>query len=124
MFRIAALVSVAGCGGATTDTTKDSSSTESEPTTPPTSPTESVESGWDCNEWYPCQDCGGKSCGAEIGACAGDGACGAALNAWAACVLDCGNPEVCAAEFAAAGGGPADSLLTCVEGSCAAVCGL
>ncbi|MFT4623698.1 MAG: hypothetical protein ACI8PZ_002354 [Myxococcota bacterium] len=83
-----------------------------------------VDTGWACNEWYPCQDCGGEFCGAEIGTCAGNGTCGAALNAWAGCVLDCGDPVVCAGTFDATGGAAAEVLLSCTEASCAEVCGL
>lgn len=121
MNRWIVLITLAACGDPTTPET----STPSTPSTPTgetaTTPT---DTGWECNPWYPCQECGGVSCGAEIGTCAGDGACGAALNAWAACVLDCGNPPTCAATFAADGGSAAGALLGCVEAACAKTCGL
>lgn len=107
------------CGGKSTEaeTTDSSAPTDTTATTP-------TDTGWECNPWYPCQECGGESCLAEIGACAGDGACGASLNAWAECVLECGDPPVCAAMFEAAGGAPAASLLACVVGACAETCDL
>lgn len=95
-------------------TTPDSGAPPANPLTT-TSPTVGddatpTDTGWACNPWYPCQDCGGTWCGPEIGACAADGACGGALNQWAQCVLDCGDPRVCADTFAAEGGARAGEL--------------
>jgi hypothetical protein len=115
---------VVACGGADPIATPPPGESTEPTESTPTESTPPEDTGWECNDWYPCQDCGGIGCSAEITACAGDGACGPALNAWAACVLDCGDPPVCAATFTASGGAAASALLACTEASCAAECGL
>ena len=129
-FLVASLVAFSvACGGSTTSPTDtgndpaDTTDTTTDASTD-TTPSTNTDTGWECNEWYPCQDCGGVACAAEITACTSLGACGDALNAWAACVLDCGNPVTCAETFVANGGGPAQPLLDCVTASCADVCDL
>ncbi len=113
------------CDGSTTPASPTSPEDTDDSGTPDAEDSaEPEDTGWECNPWYPCQECGGAQCGATLGPCAGDGVCSAALNAWAACVLACGNPRTCADDFAAAGGSLAGPLLTCVEASCADVCDL
>lgn len=119
------LVSLVGCGGSDKDgdsvpaTGTSTGTSETSTTTGSTTP-----STWECNPWYPCQECGGAECGAEINACAGDAACGPALNAWAECVLDCGYPTACAEVFVDDGGSAADALHACTVARCADVCDL
>lgn len=119
------LVMVLACGGGDSDSVPETpTGSPAGSTTTTSSSTTETPTTWDCNEWYPCQDCGGDHCGAEISACAGDGACGAALNAWAGCVLDCEWPRGCADTFEANGGPRAEDLLACTEQSCADACDL
>jgi len=105
-------------------TEDESSETGDASETEDSTPETETETSWECNAWYPCQDCGGTFCLTEIGSCTSTGNCGSALNNWAACVLDCENPSVCAASFESEGGAPASALLSCVRGSCAEECDL
>lgn len=81
------------------------------------------DTGYECNPWYPCQDCGGGACSSEISACVADSTCQSALNRWAECVLDCERPSDCADTFAQSGA-PAASLRECVTAGCAEECDL
>lgn len=123
MRTITALWVLCGCGGKADDTAGTATPTGDTSGATDTDTTGGEDTGWECNPWYPCQDCGGAECGAEIGACVADGTCQPALNTWAACVLDCGNPSACAATFAASGAA-AQALFDCTVASCAEVCDL
>ena len=117
------LLSLLACDRSTLEDDDDGGGITVETTAPDTDePAE--DTGWECNPWYPCQDCGGAACGPELSDCLSSGACSSGLNAWAACVLDCGDPEACAADFASSGGEPAVGLVSCVSSSCAQECDL
>lgn len=123
MRRTLVLVLLAACSGdAETPIVTDTA--DPDPVLTDDTPTLTEDTGWTCADWYDCQDCGAVSCSDEIGACSGDPACGSALNAWASCVLQCGeDPADCADAFAAAGGPAAPVLFECARSTCPVECG-
>jgi hypothetical protein len=70
-----------------------------------------------------CGGCLQSKCTATLGACAGDDACGAALNTLTNCACDPSKTiDECKTAFGKDGGDPAAPLVTCYEDNCATTC--
>lgn len=75
-----------------------------------------------CADWYACQTCGVKACAAATSTCTKEASCKAALNAWAACVLACGDVTACRSTFVSSGGKSASLLVACLDDKCPTPC--
>lgn len=118
------MLSVLACGSGE-EPSSPSNDDSGSPTSTATSDTGTPpESTWECGSWASCQSCGANNCLTEVSACVYDAACSPAVDAWAGCVDQCGNPDDCAATFEAAGGALATALLECVAMRCSAACGM